>query len=248
MYNDHRIIALVPARNEERKIGLVVERILTASTEASEVGLIDTLLVIDDASEDGTAEVAGRGGAHVLTLPRPGGVGAALRAGLELARRGGFDIAVILAGNNKDEPREIPRLLDPICREGCDFVIGSRYLKGGVCGGDMPRYRRWATRLHPWLMSVCTGRRISESTNGFRAIRLSILDDPRIRLNQRWLDSYGLEVYLLWKVLRLGYAHREVPCTKIYPPRHLGYTKMKPGIGWWSMLSPILLLRLGVRR
>ncbi len=240
MYKGRKIIALVPACNEEAKIGRVVER--------TPCDIVDTLLVIDDGSTDATAQVARDRGAEVLTLPQVSGVGAALRAGLDHARSGGFDIAVILAGNNKDNPDEIPRLLDPICADESDFVMGSRYLDGGACGGDMPLYRKFATRLHPWLMSVFTGNRLTESTNGFRAIRLCVLDDVRIRLRQRWLDTYGLEVYLLWKVLKLGYRHCEVPCTKVYPPRKLGYTKMKPIIGWWSILRPIFLLGFGLRR
>lgn len=109
-------------------------------------------------------------------------------------------------------------------------------------------YRRLATRLHPWLVSVLTGKRITESTNGFRAIRLSILNDPRIRLNQPWLDTYGLEVYLLWKALTLNYRHCEVPCTKTYPERRKEYTKMKPIVDWWSILRPVFLLGFGLRR
>ena len=74
----------------------------------------------------------------------------------------------------------------------------------------------------------------------------------RLRANrtgeQRWLDAYGLEVYLLWKTLVLGYRHTEVPCTKIYPPKKLGWTKMKPITGWWNILRPIFLLGLGLRR
>jgi len=248
MYNGYRVIALVPARDEESKIGPVVDRIRAASEQVHAPALIDALIVIDDASHDETASVASRCGAHVLSLTKPSGVGAALRAGLDLARRGGFDIAVILAGNNKDEPQEIIRLLEPICADACDFVVGSRYLDGGICGGDMPRYRKWATRLHTWLMSRCAGKAVTESTNGFRAIRVSLLGDPRINLEQGWLNAYGLEVYLLWKALRLGYKHCEVPCTKIYPSRSLGYTKMKPGIGWWSILCPLFLLKLGLRR
>ena len=112
----------------------------------------------------------------------------------------------------------------------------------------MPLYRRLATRLHPWLMSRLVGKGLTESTNGFRGFRLSLLDDPRINLHQRWLDSYGLEVYLLWKVLKLGYRHTEVPCTKIYPPRSMGNTKMTPIVGWWSILRPVFLLSLGLRR
>ena len=110
------------------------------------------------------------------------------------------------------------------------------------------RYRKVATRLHPWLMSLVTRKRLTETTNGFRAIRLSCLDDPRIRLDQKWLDGYGLEVYLLYKMIVCGYRHTEVPCTKIYPPKKLGITKMKPVVGWWDILRPVVLLGLGLRR
>jgi dolichol-phosphate mannosyltransferase len=96
-------------------------------------------------------------------------------------------------------------------------------------------------------VSRFVGKRLTESTNGFRAIRLSVLDDPRIRLDQRWLDGYGLEVYLLWKAIQLGYRHREVPCTKVYPPRAAGYTKMRPITGWWNILRPIFMLGTGLR-
>ncbi len=239
MYKSHRVIGIVPAYNEVAKIGAVVRRCGAAP--------LDRLLVVDDSSTDETAAVARAGGAEVLTLPQRSGVGAALRAGFNAARARGFDVAVILAGNNKDEPAEIPRLLDPICDAGCDLVMGSRFLPGGSCGGDMPLYRRLATRVHPWLMSLFARRPITESTNGFRAMRLSLIDDPRIQLHQRWLDAYGLEVYLLWKVLTLGYRHAEVPCTKVYPPRHLGYTKMPPVVGWWNILRPVFLLGLGLK-
>ncbi len=139
-------------------------------------------------------------------------------------------------------------MLDPIRNEGCDFVQGSRYLPGGDFG-NMPIYRRLATQfIHPLLFSLIVRRRITDSTNGFRAYRLSLLDDPRIDLNQRWLNSYELEVYLFFKAIRLGYKVREVPVTKIYPPKELGYTKMKPITGWWSILRPLLFLGLGLKK
>lgn len=240
MSRQPRTILLIPAYNENVKLAAALERILP--------GTVDETLVIDDGSTDDTAHAARRHGVTVISLGRVCGVGAALREGLEYARRRAFDIAVIMAGNNKDEPREIPRLLEPIFRDEADFVVGSRYLEGGRSGGDMPRYRKFATRLHPWLVSLLTRRRITESTNGFRALRLSLLDDPRINLDQAWLDGYGLEVYLLLKVLRLGYRHVEVPCTKLYPPRRLGITKVKPLVGWWDMIRPLCWVGLGLRR
>ena len=157
-----------------------------------------------------------------------------------------FDAIVICAGNNKDAPEEIPRLLDPLA-DGADFVQGSRYLPGAQTGG-MPVYRRLATRLHPVLFSLAARRRVSESTNGFRAFRTGLLDDPRIDLDQRWLDGYELEPYLLFKTIRLGFRTAEVPVTKVYPPKAVGYTKMRPVTGWWEMLRPILWLGLGLRR
>jgi dolichol-phosphate mannosyltransferase len=240
MFKCKRIIAIVPAHNEQRKILDVVAR--------TPRDLVDCLLVVDDGSTDDTAALARSGGAQVMSLDKRVGVGAALRAGLLYARREGFDIAVIMAGNNKDNPAEISRLLVPVCDGACDLVIGSRYLDGGSCGGAMPVYRKFATRLHPRLLSLAAGKKLTETTNGFRAVRLSCLDDPRINLQQAWLDGYALEVYLLYKMIALGYRHTEVPCTKIYPPRKLGYTKMKPIVGWWDILQPVFLLGLRIKR
>jgi dolichol-phosphate mannosyltransferase len=240
MYKNYRVLVVIPAFDEESKIGRVVRRVPRA--------VVDEVLVVDDGSRDRTAEVARQAGARVVGLGRVLGVGSAIRRGLEEARRGGFDVAVIVAGNDKDAPEEIPRLLDPICDGGSDFVIGSRFLAGGSYGGDMPRYRKLATRLHPWLVGLFCGRRITESTNGFRALRLTVLEDPRIDLSQAWLDHYELEVYLLMKLLKLGYRTAEVPCTKIYPPKHLGITKMRPVFDWWKILRPVFLVGLGIRR
>ncbi len=237
MYRGLKVVLVVPVWDEEKKIGEVVRR--------APRDIVDEVLVVDDGSADRSPQVARELGATVLLMGRTVGVGAALRAGFMWARQGGFDVIVVCAGNNKDFPEEIPRLLDPIV-EGADFVQGSRFAKGGRSGG-MPVYRQIATRLHPILFSVASGKWVSESTNGFRAFRAKLLDDARIRLDQSWLDEYELEPYLYWKAIRLGYRTCEVPVTKIYPPKAIGYTKMKPITGWWSMLRPIVLLAFRLR-
>ena len=68
-------------------------------------------------------------------------------------------------------------------------------------------------------------------------MKVSVLDDPRIDLQQHWLDGYQLEVYLLIKLLKLGYRTTEVPVSKIYPPKAAGNTKMRPLIDWWNKIG-----------
>ncbi len=229
---------IIPAFNEERKIGEVIRRVPR--------DIVDVIMVIDDGSTDGTAAAARRHEAEVISLGRCCGVGSAIRRGFQETCRRRIDIAVVIAGNNKDAPEEISRLLDPICDDGADFAIGSRFLAGGRYGGDMPLYRKAATRLHPLLISLFCGRRVTESSNGYRAMRVRVLDDPRIDLDQRWLDGYPLEVYLMMKLLRLGYRVAEAPVSKIYPPRAVGNTKMRPGVDWWQMLAPIFVVGVGL--
>ena len=239
MYRGLSVLAMAPVLDEETKIGEVVRR--------TPRDIVDEMLVIDDGCTDRSPEVARSLGATVLPMGRVAGVGAALRAGYKYALEKNYDVAVVMAGNNKDSPEEIPILLDPIADGRADFVQGSRFLKGDANFGPMPLYRKLATRVHPLLFSVVARRRVTESTNGFRALRTSMLKDPRIALEQSWLDEYELEPYLLFKAIRLGYGFAEVPVTKIYPPKKQGQTKMKPITGWWSMLRPLVFLGLGLK-
>jgi dolichol-phosphate mannosyltransferase len=235
------------AYNEKIKLGNVIERFLK-----SQVPSQADYLIVDDGSDDGTSAMIAsykeRGVMSVKHAQRRG-VGAAIRTGIEYARRHGYDIIVIMAGNDKDDPQEIPQLLEPISVENYDLVQGSRYLGKVSSVGQMPFYRKFATRLHPWVFTFFSGRHVTDTTNGFRAIRLSIFNDERINLSQEWLDTYELEPYILWKAISLGYKYKEVFVTKIYPPKGLGgYTKMVPILSWWSILKPLFYLRLGIKK
>lgn len=242
MYAGNKIIVIAPCYNEEQKIGEVVKRI-----QAMQPAIVDEILIVDDGSTDNSVQVVRDLGASVHMMGYVAGVGAALRAGCEYAKNKGYPFIVIMAGNNKDEPNEIPLLLKPLVDNKADFVQGSRFLTKKNFG-HMPIYRQIATRLHPLLFSLFTGKWVTESTNGFRAFRSSLLDDKRIKLRQDWLDEYELEPYLYYKTITLGYRTQEIPCTKIYPPKKIGYTKMKPITGWWSILRPLFYLRFGIKK
>ena len=242
-----KVLVVPVAYNEKTKLGNVIERFLK-----SQMPLWADYLIVDDGSHDGTTEmIASYKDRGVMSVkhPKRRGVGAAIRTGIEYAATHGYDIIVIMAGNDKDDPQEISRLLEPVFWEHYDLVQGSRYLGKVSSYGQMPFYRKWATRLHPWVFSLFSGRHLTDTTNGFRAIRLKIFDDERINLRQEWLDAYELEPYILWKVITLGYKFKEVFVTKIYPPKKLGgYTKMIPFVSWWSILKPLFYLRLGIKK
>ncbi len=241
-----KVLVSPVAFNEHVKLKNAIQRFL----QSRAVGKVE-YLIIDDASTDDTTKIIHEfadKGVKTIKHEKRMGVGAAIRTAIKYAIANDYEILVIMAGNDKDNPEEIPDLLDPIFYEGYDLVQGSRYLKGGGIGGDMPFYRKVATKMHPALFSLLTHTKLTDSTNGFRAIKLSILADKRIDLEQDWLNAYELEPYLLYKAVTLGYKVKEAAVTKIYPPKNLGYTKMKPIVGWWSILRPLFYLGLGIRK
>jgi dolichol-phosphate mannosyltransferase len=234
-----RILAATFAYNEGEKIRRTLSRHPPNRTY--------DLLVVDDGSTDGSLDQVD---SRVLVLRNATnrGIGASMKSAFDYALEHNYDVLVIQAGNDKDDPLEIPALLAPIVAGTADFVQGSRFLGGGRFG-NMPRYRVVATRtVHPLAFSIAARKRVTESTNGFRAFRTALLRDPRIDWRQEWLDRYELEPYLLLMAIRLGYRHVEVPVTKIYPRHELGYTKMRPWIDWWSIMRPIVYLGLGLRK
>jgi dolichol-phosphate mannosyltransferase len=235
-----RVGAVIPVYNEKGKIGPVVA--------AMPKGIIEETVAVSDGSNDGSTEEAAAAGAKVIRHETVQGVGAAIRTGIDYCLKQGHDIVVVLAGNGKDNPAEIPRLLEPIIARGFDYVQGSRYAAGGEYG-KMPLHRTILTRAYPWLVRRVTGFPITDATNGFRAIRSDFLKDPRIKLHQPWLDRGELEYYLQLQALRLGFKVCEVPVTKIYPniTEYKQYTKIRPVIDWLGNLRPIVYLTLGIK-
>lgn len=235
-----RVLAVIPAFNEQGKVGSVVRKVPPDS--------VDQILVVDDCSTDRTADEAREAGAEVRRHASNQGVGAAIRTGIDHALSHGFDVVVVLSGDDQHEPQELSRVLEPLRAGRCDFVQGSRWLPGGAAP-NITRFRARLTRLYAWSFRRIINFPCTDGTNGFRAFRTALFRGDRpINVWQDWLNTYELEPYLLYSAIREGYRVVEVPVTVYYPVNRKGFTKMKPLMDWWRILRPLVFLRLGFRR
>ena len=229
-----KILAVIPALNVAHKVGEVVGRVPDSE--------VDRVLVIDDGSTDATAGVAREAGATVVQHRINRGAGAAIRTGIAYAREHDFDGVVILNAIGKYDPADVGGLLTPLREGRADLVQGSRFVDGGRHRGT-PLRRLLGQRGYSFVFSMLLGHTISDASSGIRAFRTSLARADGIDLEQRWLDRYELEPYLLWKSIQLGYRVLEVPMNVHYPagPR-ASYTRMRPVRDWWHLTRPLVLL------
>jgi len=239
------VIAFLPVFNQETQVGWVLDRFKPLIDE----GTVSELLAVDDGSTDGTPEILRDCDyCTVITHPRRLGIGEAIRSAYRHALDGGFDVFLIMAGNGKDDPAQVPVVLQPVLDGEADYVQGSRFLSGGASDG-LPSHRNAAIRIFTWTFSLFTFHRFSDCTNGFRSYRMEILNDPRIDWTQDWLRSYELEYYIHYKVATLGYRLKEVPVAKTYarPSADGSYSKMRAR-DWLVAVKPLFFLRFGIKK
>ncbi len=155
-------IAIVPAFNEEDAIARVIEEIRAYDPDLE-------IVVVDDGSNDRTAEAARAAGAHVPRLPFNLGIGGAVQTGLRYAHENGFDLAVRVDGDGQHDPAQLATVVEPVLRDEADIAVGSRYLGGGE-GYRSSAPRRLGIRILASTVSLLTRQRITDPTSGFQAL------------------------------------------------------------------------------
>ena len=154
------VLVVIPARDEASNLPWVVE-------ELRRVRGKDALVVVDDASRDGTAGVARELGCTVLRLPLHLGYGGALQTGMKYSLRHGFPVAVTLDADGQHDPADVEALVEAV-RGGADLVLGSRALPQGSHGGGWPRQTGRA--LFAAIVRALTGLPVTDPTSGLKAL------------------------------------------------------------------------------
>ena len=163
------VVAVVAAYEEEENIGAVLKAMPTLLGDLE----VSTLVVVDGGSDD-TAQVADDAGAYTCVLPVNLGQGAALRLGYELASAHGARYVVTLDADGQNDPAEMASMLEPLLDDTADFVIASRRI-----GTDRTtdRFRRAGVRIYAWLLNAIIKQQLTDSSNGYRAFRIEVLED-----------------------------------------------------------------------
>jgi hypothetical protein len=205
------------------------------------------VMVADGGSTDGSnrPELLACHGVQTLLIKRgPGRLSAQMRMALAHALRQGYEGVLVMDGNNKDDPAAIPRLVRAL-DEGVDHAQGSRFVPGGRAV-NTPPLRYWAIKLlHAPLLSLASGFRYTDTTNGFRGYGRRFLLDPRVQPFRAVFTDYELHYYLALRAAELGFAVREVPTTRTYPARGQVPTKIHGWRGNWRVLKTLLAVCLG---
>jgi len=223
-----KVLVIIPTYNEARNIKQLIDAVEQAALQMRSYDF--NILVVDDNSPDGTAK-------HVKALRKQydniyllsgkkAGLGRAYIRGFEYAlKHEEFDVLIMMDGDLSHNPVDIPALLQALT-QGDDYVIGSRYVTGGVISESWPVTRKINSRIANFVARKLVGitNTITDLTGGFKAITREALE--QIDLDSLNASGYIFQVSLLHAFLRKGFRVREVPIT--FANRSQGTSKMKP--------------------
>jgi len=233
VHRGQEIAVVVPAYREAERIGRVLARI---------PAVVDSVIVVDDGSDDDTAAVAEAHPDRRVRVHRHEsnrGVGAAIATGYRLAFEAGADVAVVMAGDDQMDPRDLLALVTPVCEEGVAYAKGNRLAWPGA-RRRMPTLRFVGNHVLSWLTRLVTGLRVHDSQCGYTA--LSARAARTVDLERLW-PRYGYPNDLLGALAARRLEVRDVPVRPIYAGE-------PSGIGWRHALLviPFVLIRVLGRR
>ena len=218
-------VVIIPTYNEKENIENIIRAVL-----GLEHGF--HILIIDDGSPDGTADIvkrlmAGEFADELHLVERSGklGLGTAYIAGFKWAIEHGYDYVFEMDANFSHDPKDLPRLYEACAHEGYDVAIGSRYVSG-VNVVNWPMGRVLMSYYASKYVRFVTGVPIHDTTAGFKCYRRRVLET--IDLDAIRFKGYAFQIEMKFTAYKLGFKIKEVPV--IFVNRQLGTSKMSGGI------------------
>lgn len=237
----HPWCVVIPVINEGERIKNLLTRMA-----ALNIHTVADLIIVDGGSRDGslaldTLQQLGVSGLLVKTAP--GKLSAQLRCAYAFALDQGYTGIITIDGNDKDDPEAIPRFISAL-QQGVDFVQASRFVTGGVAE-NTPKSRDFAIRfIHAPLLSLFSGFKWTDTTQGFRAYSRKLLLDPELAIFRDVFITYELLAYLSYRAPKLGYSCTELATVRRYPKGEVP-TKINGIKGNLSVLLVLLKTCIG---
>jgi len=233
----HAWCVVIPVINEGNRI-----RNLLARMSTLRIATMADIILVDGGSTDGSLEhgfLREQDVAGLVVKTGPGKLSAQLRCAYAFALDQGYEGIVTIDGNDKDDPEAIPHFLEELA-QGVDFVQASRFIAGGVAE-NTPISRDLAIRLiHAPALSISSGFRWTDTTQGFRAYSRRLLIDPAIAPFRDVFREYELLAYLSHRAPRLGYRCKELASSRKYPKGEVP-TKISAFRGNLKVLTTLVL-------
>ena len=200
-----KICVVLPAYNAEATLVKTVEEI--------DKGIVDDIILVDDASQDRTAELAKKMGLHVVIHPENRGYGGNQKTCYQEALKRGADIVVMVHPDYQYSPKLIPALAYTIASGHFDIALGSRILGTGALKGGMPIYKYIANRFLTFFQNLILSHKLSEYHTGYRAFSREVLLNLPLEENN---DNFIFDNQMLAQAIFSGYRISELSCPTRY--------------------------------
>jgi glycosyltransferase involved in cell wall biosynthesis len=240
MIENRKICVVLPAYNAVRTLEKTLREI--------PVNIVDDIILVDDASTDGTLQLANKLGVFAVGHDRNKGYGGNQKTCYHLALERGADVVVMLHPDYQYTPKLLQPMASMLCSGLFDVVLGSRILGTGALAGGMPVYKYLANRTLTLIQNILLGHKLSEYHTGYRGFTRSVIESLPLERNS---DDFIFDNQMLSQVIYMGFRVGEISCPARYFPEASSINFRRSviyGLGVLKTSIAFRLARLGFDR